>query len=73
MSRITNSMAADQFFNQQWGAVRKRHLEGERFGMSVGQAKNKLRPKKVVKQDKPVIEFESWQIELATKVLKGKP
>jgi hypothetical protein len=78
--RIVNAINSDTFFGRSRSKLELRRIEAERFGMTVGDAKKKLRNtknktvKKVAKRSTPDINFEQWQIDLATKIFsKGKP
>ena len=77
---IANAINSDIFFGRTRSKVELRRIEAERFGMTVGAAKKKLRNtqnktvKKVVKVSRRDIDFQQWQIDLATKIFsKGKP
>ena len=79
-NRIVNAINSDTFFGRTRSKLELRRLEAERFGMTVGDAKKKLRNtqnktvKKVAKRSTPDIDFQQWQIDLATKLFsKGKP
>jgi hypothetical protein len=79
-NRIVNAINSDIFFGRTRSKLELRRLEAERFGMTVGDAKKKLRNtqiktvKKVAKRSTPDIDFQQWQIDLATKLFsKGKP
>ena len=79
-NRIVNAINSDTFFGRTRSKVELRRIEAERFGMTVGDAKKKLRNtqnktvKKVAKRSTPDIDFQQWQIDLATKIFsKGKP
>lgn len=79
-NRIVNAINSDTFFGRTRSKVELRRIEAERFGMTVGAAKKKLRNtqnktvKKVAKRSTPDIDFQQWQIDLATKIFsKGKP
>ena len=79
-NRIVNAINSDTFFGRTRSKLELRKLEAERFGMTVGDAKKKLRNtqnktvKKVAKRSTPDIDFQQWQIDLATKIFsKGKP
>ena len=78
--RIVNAINSDTFFGRTRSKLELRRLEAERFGLTVGAAKKKLRNtqnktvKKVAKRSTPDIDFQQWQIDLATKIFsKGKP
>ena len=78
--RIVNAINSDTFFGRTRSKLELRRLEAERFGMTVGDAKKKLRNtqnktvKKVVKRSSNNVEFEQWMLDLADKVFsKGKP
>lgn len=79
-NRIVNAINSDTFFGRTRSKLELRRIEAERFGMTVGDAKKKLRNtqnktvKKVAKRSTPDIDFQQWQIDLATKLFsKGKP
>jgi hypothetical protein len=79
-NRIVNAINSDTFFGRTRSKLELRRLEAERFGMTVGDAKKKLRNtqnktvKKVAKPSSNNVVFEQWQIDLATKIFsKGKP
>jgi hypothetical protein len=78
--RIVNLMNAERFFNRKRNKHEMKRLEAERFSLTAGDAKKKLRNtqiktvKKVAKRSTPDIDFQQWQIDLATKLFsKGKP
>lgn len=78
-NRIVNAISSDTFFGRTRSKVELRRIEAERFGMTVGDAKKKLRNtqnktvKKVVKRSTRDIDFEQWQIDLASKIFsKGE-
>ena len=78
-NRIANAINSDIFFGRTRSKLELRRLEAERFGMTVGDAKKKLRNtknktvKKVAKVSRRDIDFEQWQIDLATKIFsKGE-
>lgn len=78
-NRIVNAINSDTFFGRSRNNVELRSIEAERFGMTVGDAKKKLRNtqnktvKKVAKVSRRDIDFEQWQIDLATKIFsKGE-
>jgi hypothetical protein len=79
-NRIVNAINSDTFFGRTRSKLELRRLEAERFGMTVGDAKKKLRNtqnktvKKIAKVSTSNVEFEQWQIDLAIKLFrKGKP
>jgi hypothetical protein len=79
-NRIVNAINSDTFFGRTRSKLELRRLEPERFGMTVGDAKKKLRNtqnktvKKIAKVSTSNVEFEQWQIDLAMKLFrKGKP
>jgi hypothetical protein len=79
-NRIVNAINSDTFFGRTRSKIELRRLEAEGFGMTVGDAKKKLRNtqnktvKKIAKVSTSNVEFEQWQIDLAMKLFrKGKP
>ncbi len=72
MSRVTNLMAADAFFNRK---ITKRYIsrvEKERFTLQPKKAYNILYQQANKKVSTKGIQFEQWMIDLAEKVLEGE-
>lgn len=71
MSRITNLMAADKFF-QKSGTRYINRVQKERFTLTPKKARDKLYYENVVKKSvKPStsgVEFDQWQIDLANRL-----
>ena len=78
--RIVNAINSDTFFGRKRTKLELRRIEAERFSMTVGDAKKKLRNtqnktvKKVAKPSSNNVVFEQWMLDIADKVFsKGKP
>jgi len=70
--RITNLMAADLFFNRHRGKRHINQLEQERFSLTRKKASRKLYNStyKAPKVSTKSVDFEQWQVDLATKILE---